>query len=165
MNRQKNIAWLMPFLLTTSSFAYAVEVEPAGKAISTILQTTKAFKKTETVDGKPVSFFYSKDGKAKELVFIEHGTYDLNCTHTWAIGMDPSTQSVTEVRVIEMFCPHAFPTKSSAFLDQFKGKGPADVKTLDSSITTVAKATGSSNLAIAAVKRTIITVQKIHGSL
>jgi hypothetical protein len=158
---------LVALFCLTSLPALAVEIEPAGKAISAILQTTKAFKKTMQVDGKPVSFFYSKDasGKVAEVVFIEHGTYEPNCTHTWAIGMNPDSQTVTEVRVIEMYCPHAFPTKSSAFLDQFKGKGPADVATLDTKVTTVAKATGSSNLAIGAVKRSIVTLQKIHGSL
>jgi NifU-like protein involved in Fe-S cluster formation len=163
---------VLKFLATTSLFvsaagAMAVEIEPLGKAVGAILHTTKAFSRTVPYDGKKLSFYYSKtgDGKIDQAVFIEHGLYEPDCTHTWAIGMDPRSRKVTEVRVIEMACPHAFPTKSAAFLEQFKGKGPADVATLDSQVTTIAKATGSSKLAVAAVKRTIVAFDKIHGSL
>ena len=63
-----------------------------------------------------------------------------------------------------MGCPkYAFPTKSATFLDQYKGKGPADVATLDADIQVVAKATGTSQLTTQAVKRTITSYAKDKG--
>jgi hypothetical protein len=140
--------------------ALAVEIEPAPKAISALLKTTKAFKKTVQVGGKPVSFFYSKaaDGKMDKAVFVEHGLYEPSCTHTWAIGFSVATKKVIGIHPIEMSCPHAFPTKSEGYLDQYTGKGPADVSKLDSQINVVAKATGSCKLLTAAVKRSITAV-------
>ena len=99
------------------------------------------------------------------MAFIQKGIYEPNCTHTWAIGIDPKTGKVTQVRVIEMSCPHAFPTKADSFLDQFKGKGPADAATLDSSIATIAKATGSCKLATDAVKRSIVDFNQVKGQI
>jgi thiamine biosynthesis lipoprotein len=134
--------------------ARAVVIEPLGKAVGTILGTTKAQQKTlKGTDGENVTVLYSKENH--RAAFVQKGLYKPDCTHTWAVGIDMSTGAVTEVRVVEMACPHAYPTKSASFLDQFKGKGPADVATLDSDIHTIAKATGTSVLATDAVKRSI----------
>jgi hypothetical protein len=147
--------------------ASAVEIEPMGKAVGTLLGTTKAFKKTLNDGTSNVDVYYSKgaDGKAAKVVFIEKGLYPPSCTHTWAIGMDAATGTVTEVRPLEMACPHAYPTKSASFLSQFQGKGPTDVSTLDSDVHSVAKATGTSKLATEAVKRSIETLAKNKGTI
>jgi hypothetical protein len=150
-------------LWLTIESAQAVQIEPLGKALKTLLRTAKVFRKSEGNQ----TLFYSKtsNGKPERVAFIEKGIYQPNCTHTWAIGIDPSSGKVTEVRPVEMSCPHAFPTRSASFLDQFKGKGPADVAKLSNQIQTVAKATGSSRLATDAVKRAITGWQKIKGQL
>lgn len=137
--------------------AGAVEIEPLGKALTTILGTPKVSKKVIKVAGKDVAVFLAKgaDGKIKKAAFVEKGIYEPDCTHTWAVGIDADSSSVSEVRVVEMKCPHAFPTKASSFLEQFKGKGPADVEKLVEGVDVVAKATGSSKLAAEAVKRSI----------
>lgn len=144
--------------------AHAVQIEPLGKAIAAALGTTKAFKNSMNLDGKTAtSFYYSKDsrGAPEALAFIEKGIYPPNCTHTWVVGVEAKTQKVKEVRVVEMSCPHAFPTKSSSFLAQYKGKGPADAAKLHDEIDTIAKATGSSKLATDAVKRSIEAAVKV----
>jgi hypothetical protein len=149
--------------LTTALPVHATEFEPPAKAISELLNTTKAFKKSIEVSGKPVSFYYSKNsnGKMDRIVFIEHGLWEPNCTHTWAIGLDAGTKKVLGIKPIEMSCPHAFPTKSEGYLDQYTGKGPADVSKLDGDITVIAKATGSSKLMTAAVKRTLTEIAQV----
>ena len=143
----------------------AAEIEPMGKAIGSLLGTTKAFKKVLNDGNGNVDVFYDKgaNGKATKVVFIEKGIYKPDCTHTWAIGLDVASNQITEVRPIEMACPHAFPTKSASFLDQYKGKGPADVATLDSDVHVVAKATGTCKLATEAVKRSITTLARVKG--
>lgn len=147
--------------------ASAAQIEPVGKAIATLLGTTKAVRKSLNDGKSSVDVFYSKgpDGKPAKAAVVEKGVYQPDCTHTWAIGVDPKTATVTEVRPIEMSCPHAFPTKSASFLDQYKGKGPADVATLDSQVHIIAKATGTSNLATDAVKRAITVIQQNKGKL
>ena len=147
--------------------ALAVEIEPLGKALSTILGSTKVSKKNVTVDGKPVGVFLAKDaaGKVSRAAFVEKGVYEPDCTHTWAVGIDPENGSVTEVRMVEMKCPHAFPTKAGSFLDQFKGKGPADAEKLVENTDVIAKATGSSKLAAEAVKRSIEAFKVAKGQL
>lgn len=154
------IAWL------TVEQSMAVEIEPMGKALVKILGTTKVFRKNLKVDGKDVSLFYSKDGAGKpaQVAFIEKGIYEPNCTHTWAIGVDPKG-AVSEVRVIEMSCPHAFPCKAASFLDQYKGKTVAEAAKLGDDIDTVAKATGSSKLTTDAVKRALTAYPKAKGQL
>lgn len=143
--------------------AHAATIEPVGKAVMAILGTPKAFSKT--LDGTQIYYSKGANGKADKVAFIEHGTYQPDCSHTWAVGIDAATAKVTEVRVIEMGCAsYAYPTRSASFLDQYKGKGPADVAHLDSDVHVVAKATGSSVLATAAVKRSITTMEKYKGS-
>ncbi len=147
--------------------ALAVQFEATGKAVAAVLGTTKAKKKTVNVDGKDVTVFYSTDdsGKASKLAFVQEGLYKPNCTHTWIVGVDAKTTSITGIRVVEMACPHAFPTKESSFLDQFTGKGPKDVAELSSDIHGVAKATGTSNLTVDAVKSSIKGAMSLKGQI
>jgi hypothetical protein len=72
---------------------------------------------------------------------------------------------VTEVLPVEMACPHAYPTKESSFLSQFKGKAIADADKLDKNIDVVAKATGTSKLAIEAVKKSLKGAKELQGQL
>lgn len=147
-------SWLTLFLfLLTLEHAMAVEFEPKGKAVAAVLGTKKAKSKKVTVDGKEITAFYPAEGKGK-IAFVQEGLYPPNCTHTWVVGIDAAKGTVTEIRTVEMECPHAFPTKEASFLGQFEGKGYADLAKLDG-VHTVAKATGSSKLAIDAVKRSI----------
>lgn len=143
--------------------AIAVEFEPQGKALASVLGSTKVSAKT-LGDTK---FFYTKDanGKPARVAVIETGIYEPNCTHTWAIGLNGSTGAVTDVRVIEMSCPHAFPARAASYLEQYKGKGPKDVAKLDSKIQTIAKATGSCRLTTDAVTRAITRYSKVKGQL
>jgi len=145
----------------------AVEFEPMGKALTSLLKSTKVSKKNVVLDGKDTPVFFAKDGNGKitSLAVIEKGIYEPNCTHTWAIGIDPTQGTVTEVRPIEMSCQHAFPTREGSFLEQFVGKGPADAAKLEKEVDVIAKATGSSKLAATAVKRAITIFQKNKGSL
>jgi hypothetical protein len=142
----------------------AVEIEPLGKAVAGLLGTTKAFKKTETVDGRSVTVFYSKgsDGKAARMAFIEQGVYAPDCSHRWAVGINEKG-AVTGVRVLEMSCPHAFPCKEASFLEQYVGKVPADAPKLKGSVSTIAKATGSSELTTDAVVRSLTAYAKLKG--
>jgi hypothetical protein len=154
-------------LISQAREAFAVEFEQLGKAVAGVLGTTKAFKKTIPSGKDKVDVFYAKDGsgKASKYAFIEKGIYEPNCTHTWVIGVDARTNKVEEIRVVEFSCQHAYPTRAGSYLDQYKGKGPADVKKLDSDIMTIAKATGSSKLTTDAVKRSIINAQRLKGKL
>ena len=147
----------------TMEQAKAVEIEPMGKAIMAVLGTPKAQKK---VDGT-TTIFYAKDanGHVTTAAFIQSGIYEPNCGHKWVVGIDGKTGRVTQVRPIEMACPHAFPTKAASFLDQYKGKGPADVAKLSSQVATIAKATGSCNLTTDAVKKSITTYQQVKSTL
>jgi thiamine biosynthesis lipoprotein len=168
---KKNLTSTLSTLLVASltwlsvESARAVVIEPLGKAVANLLGTTKAMTKTLQSPSGAVTVYYAvgSDGKANKVVFIQKGLYKPDCTHTWAVGMNPATGKVAEVRVVEMACPHAYPTKSASFLDQYKGKGPADVATLDSDIHTVAKATGTSVLATEAVKNSITTLAQNKG--
>lgn len=143
--------------------AGAVDFEPMNKALVNLLGTTKVVKKTV---GKSEAYYVKgAKGIPSKIAFIERGVYEPNCTHTWAIGLDPKSGAVTEIRVIEMSCPHAFPTRAASFLDQYKGKGPADAAKLSADIKTIAKATGSSNLTTDAVKRTVTAYKGLKGKL
>ncbi|MBY0470566.1 hypothetical protein K2X30_05305 [bacterium] len=147
----------------------ASEFEPVNLALKNALGTTKAFPKTvPSPNGKEqIKMFYSKDdaGKAKTFAFVQKEIYPPNCTHTWVVAADAKTAKISKIRVVEMSCPHAFPTKEANYLSQYMGKGPADVATLDKKIDTIAKATGSCNLTTTAVKRTIQMAAKLKGTL
>ncbi len=162
----KPLVWAIPSVLPLiSSWVAAVDFEPQNKALLTLLASTKVSKKAVPVKGKPVDVWYVKNGKAiQRAAFIEKGVYEPNCTHTWAIGLDGAGK-VTDVRVIEMSCPHAFPTKTEAFMSQFKGKGKADAAALPKNVDVIAKATGSSQLAAEAVGRAILNFEAVKGQL
>lgn len=146
---------------------YATEFEPLEKAVAEALGTKSSFKKSFAFEGKRLDVFYAKDaaGKANKLAFVQKGVYEPNCTHTWIVGVDPSSGSVSEVRVVEMSCPHAYPTKTESFLGQYKGKGLADAKKLKADIAPVAKATGSANLLTEAVRKSIVAASKLKGKI
>lgn len=153
------------FFLASVESSSAVEFEKLNAAIAKVLGTTKAMKKTVSVDGKNADVFYATTGGRKSLAVIQKRIYEPNCTHTWVIGVDPASQKIQQIRVVEMSCPHAHPTRSNSFLDQFSGKGPADLAKLDASISTIAKATGSSELTTDAVKTSIKAAQSLKGKL
>jgi hypothetical protein len=141
--------------------ASAVEIEPMGKAVGTLLGTTKGVKQKKTkLDGRDIWVFYA-GGKA---AFIDKAVYPPDCTHTWAIGVDGEGK-ITEIRVIEMKCPHAFPCKTASFLDQYKGKGPADADKLEDDVDTVAKATYTANYTTDVARRSIKAFQALKGQL
>jgi hypothetical protein len=160
MKRSLYTVLLFVFLLEQAS---AVQFEAKGKAIASVLGTKSAFQKKANINGKEETIFYSKasDGKAEILAFVQEGLYPPNCTHTWVIGVNAKTTAVTEVRPVEMSCPHAFPTKEVSFLNKFKGKAVAEK--LDSEIKTIAKATGSSKLLIEAVQKSLTGAKEIKG--
>ena len=147
--------------------AQGAEIESMNKAVIAILGTPKATKRSVNDGASDVDIFLAKDaaGKTKRLAFIEKGVYPPDCTHTWAIGVDGVSGRILQVRPIEMSCPHAFPTKSASFLDQFKNKGVADVKDLEEGVHVVAKATGTSQLTVQAVKRVLTTFAKKRSTL
>ncbi len=146
----------------------AGDIEPKGKALAAILGATKGVMRKEIPGSNTkaeVFFVKNSAGQVTKMAFVEHAIYEPNCSHTWAIGLDANSGAVTEIRPIEMGCPHAYPTKAASFLDQFKGKGPADAAKLDTQVQTVAKATGTSKLLTDAVKRTLVNYGKIKGQL
>ena len=147
--------------------AMAVEFEKMGSAISQALGTTKAFKTTVQTKKGATDVFYSKDGagKAEKFAVVQKRLYDPNCTHTWVVGINAKTVNVETVRVVEMSCPHAFPTQKKAYLEQYKGRGPASLKTLTGDIHTIAKATGSSQLTTDAVSTAIEAAQSLKGKI
>lgn len=133
--------------------ARAVEFEKLGNAVAKALGTKKAFQKTVNLNGKETTVFYAKSdaGEPTKLAVVQKGLWEPNCTHTWVVGMDAHKGTVDQIRVVEMSCPHAFPTNKPTFLDQYRGKGPADLKKLKGDIQTIAKATGTCNLTTDAV--------------
>jgi len=152
-------------LLATLLPAQAQEFQSLGSAIKTILghAGSGAFKKN-LAPGRDVYYSKNTQGKAARLAFVETGIYKPNCTHTWVVGVDPATAKVTGVEVVEMSCPHAFPTRDKSYLDQYVGKGPAEARSLIKQIDTIAKATGSCNLTTEAVVRSITDASKVKGT-
>lgn len=174
MPPKKKTSLLKPTLLTVAMVVelsrmsvFATEFEPLGKAIEGTLGTKKAFKKSFAYEGKPLDVFYAKDGSGKptKFAFVQKGIYEPNCTHTWIVGVEAGSGKVSQVRVVEMSCPHAYPTKTESFLGQFKGKSAKDAPKLKADIATIAKATGSSVLAIDAVRRSVVAASKLKGKI
>lgn len=161
--KKKTSLYAVCALLFLIEQAQAVQFEPKGKAIAEVLGTKQAFSKK--VGGDTVFYAKGSDGKATKLAFVQEGLYKPNCTHTWIVGVDVASGSVTEVKPVEMSCPHAFPTKEESFLGQFKGKAVADADKLDKQIDVVAKATGSSKLAIDAVKKSLKEAKELKGQI
>ena len=145
----------------------ATDFEKLGTAIQNALGTAKAFKTTASVGKKSHDVYYSKgaSGKAEKLAVIQKGIYEPNCTHTWVITVDAKSSKVEQVRVVEMSCPHAFPAQKAAYLAQYKGVGPAAVKTLRDEVKTIAKATGSCNLTTDAVVVAIGAAENLKGKI
>mgnify|MGYP001374644172 CR=1 FL=1 len=144
--------------------AHAVEFEKMGSAVGAALHAKTGISKTNTkVKGKDVLVYQAKDGSGKvtKYAVVQQGVYPPNCTHTWVVGMAPGAK-VEQVRVVEMSWTHAYPTKEASFLSQFQGKSPAQLKTLKSETTTVAKATGSSELTADAVVTSIVAVGNLE---
>jgi hypothetical protein len=159
MKFQSAVLTLVSFV--TPLTAMATEFEPLQKALTAALGTDKAFKKKYSVEGKDYDLFYSKDAKGNALKFasIQKAIYAPDCTHTWVVAMKAQPKvEVTEVRVVEMSCKHAFPAKSKSFLSQYEGKKVADAKTLDKSISlaSVATATYTGIYTTDAVKRSLL---------
>lgn len=142
--------------------AWAQEFEKLGTALSKALNSKSVFQIPSNANG-----FYTKDGSGKPMrfAFVQKRIYQPNCTHTWVISLDAEKLFVTDIRVVEMSCPHAFPTKEASFLEQFKGKGVADAKSLKGSVHTIAKATGSSELTADAVVEAIKAASANKGKI
>jgi hypothetical protein len=154
-------------LLSRIELASAVEFEPMNKALLAVLGTPKVQKKSISGGGSDAILFWSKGpgGKPEKAAFVEKGLYEPDCTHTWVVGIDPKTGKVSQIRVVEMKCQHAFPCRQGSFLDFYKGKGPADLPRLVKGANVIAKATGTADLTTAAVRRSIENWQKVKGSL
>jgi hypothetical protein len=163
-NSGKQILIVASALIAIDS-AQAVQFEPVGKALAALLGTTKPFTKKVQQGSKETTAYYTKNksGMVDKIALIENGVYPPNCTHTWAIALDAQKAEVKSIRVIEMSCQHAFPTRSASFLNQYVGKGPAQLTKLEGDIHTIAKATGSSDLLTAAVKHSIQFVKTEQG--
>lgn len=144
--------------------SHGVQFEKLGTAIARTLGTKKAYKTSVDVGGEKTTVYYAKDGSgsASKYAVIQKGIYEPNCTHTWVIGVTPGSATVEQVRVVEMSCPHAFPTNKASFLDQYKGKSLKDVKGLKGKVHTIAKATGSSDLTTKAVQKAVLAVSKLR---
>ena len=155
---------LATLLLLAYVEAQAVEFEKLGNAVSKALGTKKAFQKSVNVNGKETTVFYGKTdaGEPSKLAIVQKGLWEPNCTHTWVVGLDAKTATVEQIRVVEMSCPHAFPTNKASFLDQYKGKGPADLKKLKGEIQTIAKATGTCNLTTDAVVTSVTAASQFR---
>jgi hypothetical protein len=164
---RKVVNWVAVIIfLVRVHAAQAVQFEPKGKALAGILGSTKVKTKKFKQGKEQVEVFFTKEGALGDTIaVVQKGLYPPNCTHTWAIGVDSKTAKVKSIRVLEMSCPHAFPCQKESYLEQYLGKGPADAKKLQSDITTIAKATGTSNLTTDAVKRSIELVNAIKGKL
>ncbi len=168
MKPQKSLALATALILWSRiEQASAVEFEPMKSALVSLLGSPKVMKKSvDDGKGHKSDVFYLKGARgASKVAVIERGLYEPDCTHTWAIGLDATSGKVTQIRTIEMKCQHAFPCKASSFLDQYTGKGPADIAKLSGQINTIAKATATANLTTDAVKRSIKAYQKVKGTL
>ncbi len=151
------------FLIFSIELSFAAEFMKLGAAIKSVIKTDKAQMTSVTVDGEKADVFTAKSDAAKFVAVKQGGIYPPNCTHTWIVGLGKKDCKVSQIQVVEMSCPHAFPTRKSTFLDQYKGKGPAQIKSIDSGVVTVAKATGSSELTTKAVEKAIKACEKVKG--
>ena len=158
----------MAAVIASLQEAGAQQFQPLGKTIFKVIKAKNPKDvptRTLNLNGENIDVFYTKvGGKVTGMAFVQKGIYPPNCTHTWVMGVNPSTFKITAIEVIEMSCPHAFPTKSKAYLGQFIGKGPADIEKVKKSVH-IAKATGSSDLTKEAVVKTITLAKQNAGSL
>lgn len=74
--------------LSTLGQANAVELQPLGKILISVLGTSKAFQKKI---GDAI-YYYSKDasGKIDRVAFIEKNTWQDSSIHTWIVGVGPN---------------------------------------------------------------------------
>ena len=130
MKRQLLALPLALFLYSPAS--EGVQFEKLGSAIASVLGTTKASKKTVSVRGEKTDVYYSKKGAAPSaFAVVQTGLYPPDCTHTWVVGLD-AKKRISKIRVVEMSCSHAHPTRENSFLNQFVGKGVADARVVRS---------------------------------
>lgn len=151
----------------------ATEFEKQNAALAKALGALKGVKKkTVSLSGAGLDravastdaaeVYAVKEGSSiKKIAVVQKRTYEPNCSHTWVIGINPKKLQVEQIRVVEMSCPHAFPCNAASYLDQYKGVGPANLKTLRGKVDTIAKATGTSNLTTDAVI-TAVTAAKLY---
>lgn len=169
MNQWMKRALIVIALMAIVERADAAEFEKLGSAIANALDSKQVFqKKFKNDKGQEVTAFYAKgtSGNPSRIAFVEKGLYNPGaCTHTWVVGLDANSQKVEDVRVVEMSCTHAHPTKAASYTSQYKGKGPANVKKLKDEIKTIAKATGSSDLMTEAVERSIGNAMQVRSQL
>lgn len=145
--------------------AVGVEIESLKSALKATLSPIKAAtKKQMTYHKQTFEVYFDKASKEKFAV-VQKRIYDPNCTHTWVIGIEGKTGQVSGIRIVEYSCPHAKPATTASYLDQYKGKGPADVKTLKGDISTIAKATGTCDLTTDAVITAIESVEMIKKTI
>jgi thiamine biosynthesis lipoprotein len=150
-------------LWATLEQAHAVDLVPMGKALMKYTGSPKAMSKK--VDGATAVYAKDAQGKVKfPVAFIEKNVWNAQCDHTWIVAINPDGK-VAEVVAQNQQCPHAKPSAANSFLDRYKGKGPADVQKLKGEIDTIAKATGSCNLATDAVIHAVNSFQKIRSQL
>ncbi len=156
---------IVPALLiwAKSQTAYAIDLEPLDASVSAALKSKSETQKGK-IDGIAVRILRDGSKKLEKIAFIVSKPWNNQCAHTWVVALDKKG-SVLQVRAQNQQCPHAEPTKKESFLKQFIGKGPADVDTLKAKVTTVAKATGSSELAAEAVEVSIKTFMKYQAKL
>ncbi len=151
--RSLKALFISSLVLILVETAEGVEFEKMGSAVGAALKgVKKASKGSAKVDGKDVVIYYSKDasGKPDRFAVVQQGIYPPNCSHTWVVALDGKLK-VDDIRVVELACTHAYPTREKSFLSQFYGRGPAQVKEIKSGVQTIAKATGSSELTANAV--------------
>jgi len=166
----KNLSRALPAiaLMALLKHAEAQQFLPLGKTIFGVIKAKNPKDvptKSLSHGGENIDVFYTKEGgKVGRLAFVQKGVYAPDCTHTWVIGVDPKSAKIASIDVVEMSCPHAFPTRSKAFLGQFIGKGPADLKKIKKAVH-IAKATGSSELTKDAVIKSITLAEKHAKSL
>lgn len=164
---KRNLATFIA-LFALARQGHAQQFLPLGKTLFDVIKAKDPKNvptRTFTHGSESIDAFYTKDGgKLSKLAFVQKGVYPPNCTHTWVIGVNPKSFKVDRIEVIEMSCPHAFPTRSKSFLGQFTGKGPADLNKIKK-VTHIAKATGSSDLTKDAVIKSITLAKKHAGEL
>ncbi len=160
-NLRQLFATTAALLVLSSRQAVGVEIEAKGKALKALLGTPQVKRKQVKIGPAEREVFYTAD--KSRIAVVESGLYPPNCTHTWAIGI--AKDKISEIRVLEMSCPHAFPTKAASFLDQYRGKGPAQAAKLKGDIHTIAKATGSADLLTDAVLRVLTALPTVKSAL
>lgn len=169
MKQQMMRVTVAMLMLALVERATAAEFEKVGSAIGNALGTKLVFqKKMKNAAGADMTVYFSKNasGNPAKVAFVEKGLYNPGaCTHTWVISLEYATQTVSDVRVVEMSCTHAHPTRAASYTAQYKGKGPAQVSKLKEQIKTIAKATGSSDLMTEAVQRSITNATAVAGKL